>query len=257
MAKTAEADSVLQVRLAKIYIDDVRKAAIEHNWELVSEEYKNLDSTLEFICEEGHHVFLPYKKVRDKWECPICIKNQFTYFDDKIIPKKKDKQRSIGLDQATHITGYSIFDDGELIYAGTFEAIADDEIERDIEIKNWLIQLIANWKPDIIGIEGIQLQQLNNKTVGVTTYQTLARLQGILMATCAEQKTDYVIVPPATWRSHCGVKGRARADRKRSMQMRVKEWFDISVSDDVADAIGIGKYISETHKKKVEIFDWE
>lgn len=77
------------------------------------------------------------------------------------------------------------------------------------------------------------------------------------MATCTEQKADYVIVPPATWRSHCGVKGRARADRKRSMQMRVKEWFDISVSDDVADAIGIGKYISETHKKKVEIFDWE
>ena len=217
--------------MAKIYIDDIRKAAIEHGWELVSDEYKNLDSTLEFICSEGHHVFLPYKKVRDKFECPICIQNQYTYFDDKVISKKKNIQRSIGLDQATHVTGYSIFDNGELVYAGMYTAAAEDEIERDIEVKNWLIQLIQNWKPDIIGIEGIQLQQLNNKTVGVTTYQTLARLQGILMATCVEQKTDYAIVPPATWRSHCSVKGRTRADRKRSMQMRVKEWFDISVSD--------------------------
>ena len=144
-----------------------------------------------------------------------------------------------------------------MIYANTFEAIAEDEIERDIEIKNWLIQLVQNWKPDIIGIEGIQLQQFNNKTIGVTTYQTLARLQGILMAACCEQKIEYVIVPPATWRSHCGVKGRTRTDRKRSMQTKVKEWFDITVSDDVADAIGIGKYINDNHKKKIEIFNWE
>ena len=223
----------------------------------MSEEYKNLKTPIEFKCNEGHQVFLPYERVRDRWECPICKQNQNTYFDEKIISKQKDVQRSIGLDQATHITGYAIFDDGNLIYAGIFRAGAEDEIERDIEIKNWLIQLIKNWKPDIIGIEGIQLQQLNNKTVGVTTYQTLARLQGILMATCLEQKVDYTIVPPATWRAHCEVKGRTRADRKKSMQTKVKEWFDITVSDDVADAIGIGKYINDKHKKKVEIFNWE
>ena len=243
--------------MSKIKIDDIRKAAIEHNWTLLSEEYKNLDSELVFRCDEDHKIYLPYKKVRNKWECPICKQNQYNYFSNEIIPKKKSVQRTVGLDQATHTTGYSIFDDGQLIYAGTFEAGADDEISRDIEIKNWLIQLIQNWKPDIIAIEGIQLQQLNNRTVGVTTYQTLARLQGILMATCCEQKVEYTIVPPATWRAHCQVKGRTRADRKRSMQMRVKEWFDITVSDDVADAIGIGKYTNDKHKKKVEIFNWE
>ena len=243
--------------MSKIKIDDIRKAAIEHNWILLSEEYKNLDSELIFRCNEGHKIYLPYKKVRDKWECPICKQNQYYNFSNEIMPKKKSVQRTIGLDQATHITGYSIFDDGELIYAGIFEAEAEDEISRDIEIKNWVIQLIQNWKPDIIAMEGIQLQQFNNKTIGVTTYQTLARLQGILMATCHEQKIEYVVVPPATWRAHCQVKGRTRADRKRSMQMKVKEWFDITVSDDVADAIGIGKYTNDKHRKKVEIFDWE
>lgn len=243
--------------MSKIKIDDIRKAAVEHNWILLSEEYKNLDSELIFQCNENHKIYLPYKKIRGKWECPICKQNQYNNFSNEIIPKKKSVQRCVGLDQATHTTGYSIFDDDKLIYAGTFEANADDEISRDIEIKNWLVQLIQNWKPDVIAIEGIQLQQLNNKTVGVTTYQILARLQGILMATCCEQKIEYIIVPPATWRAHCQVKGRTRADKKRSMQMKIKEWFDITVSDDVADAIGIGKYTNDRHKKKVEIFNWE
>ena len=246
-----------QLELAKIKIDEIRKAAIERGWKLLSTEYKNLDAELSFKCNEGHTVYAPYKKIRNKWECPICQANKYYHFNDKVLPKKKNTQRSIGLDQATHITGYSIFDNGELVYAGAFEANAENEIERDIEIKNWLIQLIQSWKPDIIGIEGIQLQQFNNKNVGVTTFQTLARLQGILMATCHEQDTEYVIVPPATWRAHCDVKGRTRADRKRSMQKRVKEWFDITVNDDIADAIGIGKYINDKHKKQVEIFNWE
>ena len=243
--------------MSKIKVEDIRKAAIENGWQLVSTEYKNLSTELTFICNEGHEINIPYKKVRDKWECPLCKANKYYNFSEEVKPKSKGVQRAIGLDQATHITGYSIFDNEELVYAGTFEATAEDEIARDVQIQNWLIQLIHNWKPDVVGLEGIQLQQFNDKMVGVTTYQTLARLQGILMATCYDLKVDYMICPPATWRNHSGVKGRSRADKKRSMQNKIKEWFDITVSDDVADAIGIGKYINETHKKKVEIFNWE
>ena len=243
--------------MSKIKVEDIRKAAIENGWKLISTEYKNLSTELTFICNEGHEINIPYKKVRDKWECPLCKANKYYNFSEEVKPKSKGVQRAIGLDQATHITGYSIFDNEELIYAGTFEATAEDEIARDVQIQNWLIQLIHNWKPDVVGLEGIQLQQFNDKMVGVTTYQTLARLQGILMATCYNLKVDYMICPPATWRNHSGVKGRSRADKKRSMQNKIKEWFDITVSDDVADAIGIGKYINETHKKKVEIFNWE
>ena len=243
--------------MSKIKVEDIRKAAIDNGWQLVSTEYKNLSTELTFICNEGHEINIPYKKVRDKWECPLCKANKYYNFSEEVKPKSKGVQRAIGLDQATHITGYSIFDNEELVYAGTFEATAEDEIARDVQIQNWLIQLIHNWKPDVVGLEGIQLQQFNDKMVGVTTYQTLARLQGILMATCYDLKVDYMICPPATWRNHSGVKGRSRADKKRSMQNKIKEWFDITVSDDVADAIGIGNYINETHKKKVEVFNWE
>lgn len=243
--------------MSKIKIDDIRKAAIEHDWKVISEEYKNLNTPMDFECNEGHKVFLPYKNIRDKWECPICKQNKYHNFNETLPSKKKGVQRTLGLDQATHNTGYSIFDGQELIYAGVFQADAEDEIERDVQMRNWLSQLLINGRIDIVGIEGIQLQQFNDKMIGVTTYQTLARLQGILMAACHDNNVDYVICPPATWRAHCDVKGRSRADKKRSMQLKIKDWFDITVSDDVADAIGIGKYISETHKKKVEIFNWE
>lgn len=243
--------------MSKIKIEDIRKAAIEQGWTLLSEEYKNLNTDLIFQCNEGHKVYAPYKNIRDKWECPICQKNEYYDFKAALPPKPKDVQRTLGLDQATHTTGYSIFDGNKLIYAGVFQTSAEDEIERDLEIRQWLIQLLRKEKIDVVGLEGIQLQQFNDKTVGVTTYQTLARLQGILMATCKEEGVDYIVCAPASWRTHSGVKGRTRADKKKSMQLKVKEWFDITVSDDVADAIGIGKYTSEKFKKKVEIFNWE
>jgi hypothetical protein len=37
----------------------------------------------------------------------------------------------------------------------------------------------------------------------------------------------------------------------------VKKWFGILPTDDEADAIGIGKYFSDTMMPKVEIVDWE
>ena len=130
--------------MSKIKIDDIRKAAIEHNWKLISEEYKNLDTDLTFECEEGHQVYLPYKKVRDRWKCPICEQNKYYNFGTDVLPKGRDVERVIGLDQATHITGYSIFDNGELVHAGTFQTTAEEEITRDLEVRNWLIQHIQN-----------------------------------------------------------------------------------------------------------------
>ena len=155
--------------------------------------------------------------------------------------------------RSTHNTGWAIFDGDQLIKYGIFETSTEKEIERFHQVKEWLISMIENWKPDIVGIEGIQYQ----KNFGVTTFQTLARLQGILMELCFEMKIPFEICPTNTWRSHCGVKGQSRSDKKASMQRLIKDWFDISLSDDAADAIGIGKYVAETHKKRTEIVNWE
>lgn len=239
--------------MSKIKIEDIKEELKKDNWELVSEEYQNLESEMIFKCSEGHTVFAPWKKIRLKRDCPICKNNVFKEQDMKIIPKKKGAKRILALDQSTRITGWSIYDSGELIKYGTFITDLDDEIQRDRAIKNWLINMVNNWKPEYVGLEGIQYQQ----NMGVTTFETLARLQGILMETLLELNIEYSICPTNTWRAHCQVKGKTRIDKKRSMQLLAKQWFDISVTDDEADAIGIGKYVAEVLNKKVQIYNWE
>ena len=167
--------------------------------------------------------------------------------------KKKNEYRILALDQATHISGYAVFSNKNLIDFGTFEATAADQIERCVQIKQWMISLIDQYEIDFIGIEGIQYQ----KEMGVTTFESLARLQGVLAATCVEEKVNYKIVATNTWRNHCGVTGKSRPDRKRSMQRLINEWYELKVSEDEADSIGIGKYFTDTMYPKVEIVDWE
>jgi Holliday junction resolvasome RuvABC endonuclease subunit len=178
---------------------------------------------------------------------------------DKILavePKKKGEKRILALDQATHISGWSIYDGQKLIRYGTFETNQKDEIERISTIKNWLLSMLENWKPDFVAIEGIQFQdESSGNKMGITVFQGLARLQGVLMETCYAQKIDYTVCPTNTWRNHCGVKGRYRADKKRSMQLIAKKWYDISLSDDEADAVGIGRYAADLNK--IEVVNWE
>jgi Holliday junction resolvasome RuvABC endonuclease subunit len=239
--------------MARITLDSIIQDVAQDNWKVISTEYKNLDTEMEFECAEGHRVFAPYKQIRTKRECPICKANKFKDVSEKVVPKKKGVQRTLALDQASHITGYSIYDGRELVTYGTYTARGVDEMSRLHDVNMWLISQIQQWQPDIVGIEGIQYQQ----QAGITTFQTLGRLQGILMETCTQAGIPFRICNTNTWRAHCDVKGRTRQDKKRSMQLLVKQWFDISVSDDCADAIGIGKYVSDNYVKQTEIINWE
>lgn len=239
--------------MSKISIDLIKEELKDTGWQILSEEYKNLDSELIFLCPEGHRVYNSWKKVRTKRECPVCKQNCFKEQEQKIINKKSNEKRILALDQATYISGWSVFSNGELLRYGTFETKLEDEIARDNTIKNWLINMVQNWQPDIVAIEGIQYQQ----NEGVTTFEKLARLQGILMECIYELGLPYQVCHTQVWRAHCGVKGKTRADKKKSMQLIVKEKFDISVSNDCADAIGIGIYVADTHFKKPIIENWE
>lgn len=250
--------------MSKIKIEDIQAQLSEQHWKLKSTQYKNLESELIFECPEGHEVISNWKKMRLNLDCPICNQNSFKNQDMTIIPKKKKTTRVLCLDQATQTTGFSIFDNGRLIRYGVF-SVSGDEVERIHLIKNWFINMVNSWEPDKIGIEGIQFQHLSEKGtiknyegfMSVTVFQALARLQGVLLETCYSLGVPCEVCPTNTWRGHCGVKGRSRAEKKKSMQNLAKQWYDISVSDDEADAIGIGRYVA--HKvgfdKKIE--NWE
>lgn len=242
-----------------IKIENIRGILEPLGWELLSDSYTNLTTLMKFKCPEGHEIDTTWKKLRDKISCPICNQNPLKKAGlvQNIPIKKHGAVRTLGLDQATYTSGYSIYDDGELVAYGTFEANSKfKEAERIHEIKNWLIALIATAQPNVVGIEGIQYQQ----KIGVTTFQTLARLQGVLIEVCVDLGVNFIVVPTNTWRHHCSVKGSVRYDKKMFIKQIVKEKYDITVSEDAADAIGIGKYTADNFKPvfvpKTEFEDW-
>lgn len=244
--------------MARIKIEEIREELKKDNWKIISEEYINLDTEMIFECSEGHRVYASWKKIRQKRECPICKQNVYKNTENKIVPKKKGTMRILALDQATRITGWAIFDGQKLINYGKFESTLNDEIARDNAIRIWLISMINNWQPDYIGIEDIQLQEKSeDRKMGVTVFKTLARLQGVLLETAFANNINYKVCSPSTWREHCGVKGKYRTDKKRSMQLLAKKWYDITLIDDEADAIGIGKYLTDTCGSYNILEDWE
>lgn len=239
--------------MARITIEQIQEELAKDNWKLLSTSYKNLQEELIFECNNGHRVYSSWGKIRSSRICPTCKANIYNNFSSKIIPKQKDVKRILALDQATYITGYSIFDEQELVHAGVFETNASSEIERLTEVKNWLINMIQNWKPDIIALEGIQYQQ----QIGVTTFETLARLQGVLQVTAYENKCETHICHTATWRAFSEIHGKTRADKKRSASMKVKQLYDCHFPIDAEEAILIGRYAAATYGKKLEIVNWE
>lgn len=239
--------------MAKITLEQIVQELEPDQWKVISTSYSNLNEQMEFKCPEGHSVYTSWGKLRTRRECPICKANKFKDIKPLILEKNKSVNRTLALDQASHLCGYAIYDDKKLVLYGVFETKTQNEDTRIHEVREWLISMIDSYKPDIIGIEGIQYQQ----QIGVTTFQALARLQGVLIEECVSQGLLYEVCPTNTWRAYCGVKGQTRSDKKKSMQNLVKKWFDISVSDDCADAIGIGKYVAERHQKKTEIVSWE
>lgn len=234
----------------KITIDTV-KSSQPSDWSLLSDTYTSLQGELKFKCPEGHEFISSWGKVRDKFNCPICKKN--SVFSAPIIkPKPKNKVRTLAIDQATLISGFAIFDGEDLVHYGTFEVNDSKEIIRIHKIKEWLISMVENWKPDFIVLEDIIYDQMK----GVITYRTLARLQGVLSECCYDLNIDFEIVPAATWREYCKVKGKKRQDKKKSMQLIAHDKYNVNVSEDIADAIGIGLYGSSHYKKQTEIIQW-
>ena len=247
--------------MSKIKIEDIIQESFFHNWKLISKEYINLNTQMEWECPNGHIVYAPYKKIRDNYKCVFCEKEEKEGNRIEIQPKAKGTTRVLALDQATNITGWAIYDNKTLKDFGKIEFTQTVTFERMSKIRQWLVNMIQNWKIDRIALEDIQLQKFT-KTNGregeaVTTYKTLAQLQGTLAVTSIENGINPIFVYPSTWRAHCKIKAKSRTDQKRAAQLLVKNNFGEMVTQDEADAICIGLYVVEKYLKNNEIVDFD
>jgi hypothetical protein len=78
-------------------------------------------------------------------------------------------------------------------------------------------------------------------------------LLGILEVVCAENNILYEVVSPNVWRKYAGTCGKNRREEKLLSIAIVKEKYNITVNDDVAEAILIGQYGSRIHKKEYKL----
>ena len=95
-------------------------------------------------------------------------------------------------------------------------------------------------------MEDIQYQQN-----GLMTFKVLAMLLGIIQELCREHEIEFDAVAPNVWRKYAGTAGKTRREEKMLSVAVVKEKYGIQVTDDVAEAILIGRYGSLMHKKEV------
>ena len=162
----------------------------------------------------------------------------------------------LSLDQAAVTTGWALFENNKLINKGSFTI----KKTLPIEVRLWQIQQslldviyknLNDLNPDIIVFEGIQ-QQSN-----VETFRKLAMVQAAILLLCYDLGIKYVIYSPSEWRAiNGGGYGRKREEQKNAAIVKAKEWYQVDVDSDIADAINIGHayLINRTNDKSNAAF---
>ena len=149
------------------------------------------------------------------------------------------------LDQSSSITGFSVWKNRELLEYGKVK-LEGEFLDRVICVKNFMLDKIEEIKKldnDVVievVLEEIQLQQ------NVDTFKKLAQLLGHLECTLIENKIKYHLVYSSEWKSYNKIIGKSRAEQKRNAQKFVLDTYGYKATQDEADAICIGRFISHS-----------
>ena len=148
----------------------------------------------------------------------------------------------LALDQASIVTGWSVFNDEQLVEYGLIKLNKDDELgKRLVVFRHSLIDLINKYEINEIAFEDIQMQtSIGNN---VQTFKVLANIYGIVLELAEELHIPYHIVPSSSWKSTLGIKGKKRSEQKQNAQMYVEQVYHIKVTQDESDSICIGSHV--------------
>jgi len=236
--------------MARLSLEQIQEEIKSLGFEYVSGTYQNLKSIIVVKCKEGHENTTTLHDLRKKRPCPVCSQFTNTKEEEKmlaVIPKKKG-HRVLALDNATYITGYSIFEDGKLIQHGIKEV--ESSTPQNLRIaymKQWFVSMLTIWDIDSVGLENVQYQG------NPQTLITLSKLLGALEVASLEYNIEPYVVSSQTWKSFCRVKGKNRAQDKEKAQVHVKIKYGMIVTQDAADAICLGEYVAAQERFGQEV----
>ena len=147
--------------------------------------------------------------------------------------------RLMSIDESSKISGCALFENGELTdYLVIDKRKIKDSSLRLHEMCKEVLETMKLWNPNGIYIEHPQGSGSNVLTVGM-----LSEIIGVARAYAIEHECDFEEIAPSVWRRLLKFKqggGKKRAELKQMSIDYVKERYDITASDDLADAICIG-----------------
>lgn len=154
--------------------------------------------------------------------------------------------RLLALDQASKVTGWAIFEDGELKSYGKISLDDPNTDIRLVQLRQGIQTLIADYNINEVIFEDIQQQ--NNVANNVQTFKVLAEVYGVVSELLQELQIPHSTVLAASWKSTLDIKGRTRAEQKKNAQLYVEQNYGVHVIQDIADAICIGTHHIKKNK---------
>ena len=154
--------------------------------------------------------------------------------------------RLLALDQASKVTGWAIFEDGELKSYGKISLDDPNTDIRLVQLRQGIQTLVADYNIGEVIFEDIQQQ--NNVANNVQTFKVLAEVYGVVSELLQEIQIPHSTVLAASWKSTLGIKGRTRAEQKKNAQLYVEQNYGIHVIQDIADAVCIGTHHIKKNK---------
>jgi Holliday junction resolvasome RuvABC endonuclease subunit len=115
--------------------------------------------------------------------------------------------------------------------------------KRYADIMKFMENVMVQWSPDLVIVEDIQLQQ--GAIGGYNAFKVLAGLLGVVKAVLAKHKVPHKEVLNKVWQAKFMIAGKDRNTQKKNVVAKVQQLFGIKVTDDVADAILIGKWAAD------------
>lgn len=149
--------------------------------------------------------------------------------------------RILSLDQSLNGTAFCYGIDTQMIKYGTIETVKTDSyVEKIIQVRDKVSEMIDVGKIDVIAIEGIYFGG------NVEVFKKLSALYVVLQILAFEKGVKFVSAVAYEWKKHTGcMYGKRNSQKKKSIQ-RVNEIYGLDISDDdISDSILIFKYVSE------------
>lgn len=149
--------------------------------------------------------------------------------------------RLLALDQASKLSGWSVFINGELKDWGKIRTEQEEIGKRLVTIRQEIIGLVKKYNINHIAFEDIQLQT----SVGnnVKTFKVLANVYGVVLELAQELNIPYTIVSSNTWKSTLKIVGKTRNIQKKNAQTFVLNTYGVKATQDESDAICIGTHM--------------